>query len=130
MIKTTLTWLVVAMVAALLILFFINGGGFSAIVRTAQSFPTLKDFILGAASSSSGFQLPGQGDVFNNLGVDVVIDATDTPADTGQTYAAPAPSEIRQESSSAVYADTSPYAGRVSLDATNAYGEDAASEYV
>lgn len=133
MIKTVLMWMVVAMVAALLILLLINGGGFRAIANTAGSFPTLKDLILGTASSSQDFQLPGQDGMFENLGVDVNVDATDSAPETSYqetTYVPPPPSQISQESATPSYANMSPFAGKVSLDATNAADSNPAHEYV
>lgn len=70
MIKTILAWTAAAMVFALVMLLFINGGGLRSIRDTAGSVPSLRDFIFGIASSSTQFQLPGQEDVGYNLGID------------------------------------------------------------
>lgn len=127
MVKTVLTWVIVAMVLALLLLLLFNGGGIRGIVNTARSFPTLKDFILGTASSSPNFELPGQKEMFSNLGVDVVVDETGAAE---QSYAPPPQSEIRQESATPVYANMSPYAGKVTLQAANSTDLSPVREYV
>lgn len=70
MIKTILAWTAVAMVLAVVVVLFINGGGLRSIRETAGSVPSLRDFLFGVASSSTQFQLPGQEDIGHNLGID------------------------------------------------------------
>ncbi|MBV9159456.1 MAG: hypothetical protein JO019_02565 [Candidatus Kaiserbacteria bacterium] len=137
MIKTILTWVAIAMIAALLILLLINGGGFRAIRNTAHSIPTLRDFL--TSSSTVGFVLPWQDEVFQNIGIDVDT-GTDTASqdvlssETG--YQAPSQNLQNTQSISAPQSDTlsygnpSPYAGQVSISAANALESDPSREYV
>lgn len=82
MIKTILAWTAAAMVFAVVMLLFINGGGLRSIRDTAGSVPSLRDFVFGIASSSTQFQLPGQEDIGYSLGIDPDFGDTTGGSDT------------------------------------------------
>ncbi len=119
MIKTVLIWAVVAMVASVVLLLFINGGGIRSIVNTARSVPNLREVLFGIASSSTQFQLPGQEGVFSDLGIEPEFEGEATiAAESKTTYIPP------------VNGSDSPYRGTIELEASNAYAENARDEYL
>ncbi len=121
MIKTVLGWTVVGMVASVVLLLFINGGGIRSIVNTAHSVPSLRDFLFGIASSSTQFQLPGQDGIFGDLGIEPEIDDQSAPSIESDTTSYTPLSTTGADS---------PARGSVRLEASNAYAESARDEYL
>lgn len=118
MLKTIFGWLLVAVVCAIVVLLFINGGGWRSITQTAGSIPSLRDFVFGLASSSTQFQLPGQGDIVNSLGIDPELGENGYGVGSGST------------SGSAEQYELSPSVRTVDLEASNPYASIVADEYL
>ena len=125
MLKQIFGWVFLAVLLALIILLFWNGGGFKGIVRTARSLPSLRQLIIGTATSSR-YQLPGQDSALSNIGIDLDF----TGEKNADSYAAPSPSEIDAPTSLQSYGVPSPERGAVSLSIGNAFAGNASEEYV
>lgn len=127
MIKTVLIWSFVALIAILLIIFFITGGGFRGVGDAARSLPSIRDIFSNITSGSSrSFMLPGQEDALNNLGLE--IDVEGSFGDGG--YTAPDASTIGAPTAEQAYGTASPASGKVFLSAGNASSAHPAEEYL
>ncbi len=121
MLKTIFGWSLVAVVAAVVVLLFINGGGFRAIRETAGTAPSLRGLISGIASSSTQFTLPGQDRALYNLGID---------PETGESYPELYGELSGSGGASGQYDAPSPNVRTVDLEASNPYATNASDEYV
>lgn len=124
MVKKILLWVLITLILMVLILFFINGGGFTGVVKSARTIPSIKDLIL-YFTSDSHFTLPGQDQTLGNLGLEI-----DTYGYGEGGYTAPAASEIGAPEENQAYGTLSPERGKVILSAANATASNPAEEYV
>ncbi len=127
MIKTVIIWSFVALIAILLVIFFITGGGFRGLANTARSLPSIKNLFQNlTGGSGSSFMLPGQENALNNLGLE--IDVEGSFGDGG--YETPESSTIGAPTTDQAYGAASPESGKVFISAGNASAASAAEEYV
>lgn len=124
MVKKILLWVFVSLIVIVLILFFINGGGVSGLVKSARSMPSIKDLVL-YFTSDTHFTLPGQDQALQNLGLEI-----DMYGYGEGGYTAPAASEIGAPGEAQEYGTLSPERGKVTLSAANATAANPAEEYV